>query len=176
MHREVMDWLGSVKDAHPELFSGVRVLECGAYNINGSARELFERCDYVGLDWRPGPGVDVVALVHSYQPAEPFDVVISTEMLEHDPYWVASVQRMAELLRPGGVLLLTWATPARAPHELATAPVGQYYLGLAPREVAEAVQSHFEALSYGLSRGDLDGWLVGWFAREHAPAWSDNRR
>ena len=62
---------------------------------------LFAAREYVGLDWRPGPGVDVVSLVHEYKPGRHFDTVISTEMLEHDPHWRESVQRMIELVKPG---------------------------------------------------------------------------
>lgn len=41
MHGEVLDWLGTVRAALPALFRGRRVLECGSYDVNGSARSLF---------------------------------------------------------------------------------------------------------------------------------------
>jgi len=160
MHSSVLDWLTGLKAEMPGLFRGRRVLECGSYDINGSARPLFEDCEYVGLDWRPGPGVDVVALVHGYAPDAPFDVALSTEMLEHDPYWAASVRRMCELLRPGGALLLTWASPSRPAHEVETAPVEGYYCGLHPLDVQDVVAPFFGAVRAGLARGGLDGWLL----------------
>jgi SAM-dependent methyltransferase len=160
MHSTVMNWLASIKASSPEMFHGWRVLECGSYDINGSARSLFEDCEYIGLDWRPGPGVDVVGLVHEYQPDAPFDVVVSTEMLEHDPYWSASLRRMAEALRPGGVMMLTWASPLRPEHETHTAPVAQHYQGLHPLDVRDVVAPYFQTVQAGLARGDLDGWLL----------------
>ena len=160
MHNTVMDWLADIKAQEPEIFRGWRVLECGSYDINGSARSLFEDCEYIGLDWRPGPGVDVVGLVHEYKPDAPFDVVVSTEMLEHDPYWSDSLRRMAEVLRPGGVMLLTWAAPLRPEHETHTAPVAQHYQGLPPLDVRDVVAPYFQTVQSGLARGDLDGWLL----------------
>jgi hypothetical protein len=71
-------------------FDGKRVLEVGSKFVNGSVRPLIERfCsprDYVGVDIEPGKYVDVVLpaekLVNCFGP-ESFDVVISTELLEH---------------------------------------------------------------------------------------------
>ena len=113
MHLEVKEWLGELQKQHPEAFACDSVLECGSYNVNGSVRGLFTAREYVGLDWRPGPGVDVVSLAHEYRPGRHFDTVISTEMLEHDPHWRESVQRMVELVKPGGWLIITCAAPGR---------------------------------------------------------------
>ena len=65
----------------------------------------------------------MVSLVHEYQPGRHFDTVISTEMLEHDPHWRESVQRMIELVkaervRLGRPLIITCAAPGRGEHEL----------------------------------------------------------
>lgn len=160
MHAAVMDWLARVKAQRPELFSGVRVLECGSYDINGSARPLFEDCEYVGLDWRPGPGVDVVSLVHTYRPDRPFDVVVSTEMLEHDPHWPGSLWSMTAALRPGGALLLSWATPARAVHEVDCAPRAGHYQGLHVAEVLAAIRPWYGGIEARTARGGLDAYLA----------------
>ena len=65
---------------------GKRVLEVGSLDINGSVRPLFENCNYTGIDLGEGRGVDVVAHVTDYHRLDDneFDVVISTETLEHD--------------------------------------------------------------------------------------------
>ena len=75
MHQEVRDWLGELRRQYLEAFVCDSVLECGSYNVNGSVRGLFAAREYVGLDWRPGPGVDVVSLVHEYKPGRQFDTV-----------------------------------------------------------------------------------------------------
>lgn len=106
-----------VKELFPEFFQGGRVLEIGSRNINGSARELFSKSRYVGLDCAPGPDVDVVCLAHEYH-AEPgsFDVVLSIEAFEHDPYAYSTISRMVQLLRPGGLFFATCASVGRPEH------------------------------------------------------------
>lgn len=73
----------------PSAVSGKKVLEIGALNVNGSSRAVVEQlrpAQYVGVDIVDGPGVDVVCsadqLIDKFGPLS-FDVVISTEMLEH---------------------------------------------------------------------------------------------
>lgn len=147
MHAEVMSFLDQVRRHHPDLFNADRVIEFGSYNINGSVRQLF-RPDavYTGVDWRTGPGVDVVSLAHSYSPVEglpPTELCISTEMLEHDPYWKDSVANMVQLLAVGGSVLLTCAAPGRPTHEVDCAPENAYYR---PVGAVELVQ-HLRELS-----------------------------
>lgn len=101
--------------------AGKRVLEAGAYDVNGSVRPHVESLGpavYLGTDMRPGPGVDVVCTAEDL-PAqfihadagtlyrERFEVVISTEMLEHAADWQAAMTGMIRVLKPGGVLVLT---------------------------------------------------------------------
>jgi SAM-dependent methyltransferase len=106
-----------VKERFPEFFHNSRVLEIGSRNINGSVREGFAACEYVGVDCHPGPAVDVVCLGHEY-PGEPesFDVVCSAETLEHDPHAARTIAHMLRLLRPGGLLFMTCAGTGRAEH------------------------------------------------------------
>lgn len=68
------------------------VLELGSLDVNGSARGLFwnrERFpSYIGLDMRPGRGVDIIAKSWDLPIKSPQSrVVVCTEMLEHDLFW-----------------------------------------------------------------------------------------
>jgi len=88
------------------------VLEVGSYNVNGSVRELFadrERFPtYLGIDIRPGPGVDMVDSAATLRRGpRSFGIIVSTEMLEHDPCFWVSVQAMHTLLSQNGYCLLT---------------------------------------------------------------------
>ena len=95
MHNSVMDFL----KAHlsTEEISGKRVAEIGSQDVNGTPRPVvipMKPSGYIGVDYAPGPGVDVVAnalaLTEKFGEAS-FDVVISTEMLEHHEDWRLNV-------------------------------------------------------------------------------------
>lgn len=117
MHDEVKKFIGNVKASHKDFFENSDVCELGSLNINGSPREFFINCKYIGVDYRVGPDVDYVGLTHELSSEKKYDVVISCEMLEHDKYYEQSIKKMVELLKPGGLLIITCAAPGRAPHE-----------------------------------------------------------
>ncbi len=95
-------------------FNGKRVLEVGSKFVNGSVRPLIERfCkprEYIGVDIEPGKYVDVVLpaerLVDYFGP-ESFDVVISTEVVEHVLDWRLVISNIKVVLRRGGFIYLT---------------------------------------------------------------------
>lgn len=149
MHREITDFLSQVRrNAKLGDQPRLRVVELGAYDMNGSPREVFGPVAraYVGVDHRPGPGVDVVSLAHAYAPAQPFDVAVCCQVLEHDPYWPLTVANMAWLLRDGGVAIVTCAGPGYDRHELDTSPgykpgaADAYYRNVSAAEVADALR------------------------------------
>lgn len=105
MHPSVALWTQAKVEQHA---LGGAVLEVGSYDVNGSVRAFFAGCDYIGVDMREGPGVDRVAEASALPfDAGTFDVVVSTEMLEHDAAFWLSLPEMARVLKPGGHLLLT---------------------------------------------------------------------
>lgn len=105
-----------VRHALSEWFVNSKVVDFGSLDINGSNGYLFKECDYTGVDLDIGRNVDEVMPTHEYKPDAPVDVVISTEMLEHDEHWELSLKNMVDILRPGGLLLFTCATTGRPEH------------------------------------------------------------
>lgn len=97
----------------PDDIRGSDVLEVGSRDVNGSVRPLVEQAgpaSYVGVDIEGGPGVDEICdaseLVQRFG-SERFDVVLSTELLEHVRDWRRAVSQMKDVLRPGGTLVIT---------------------------------------------------------------------
>ncbi len=98
-------WKDHLKRTFPQYFKGVMVLDVGSADINGSNKPLFENCEYIGLDIAPYKNVDVVSIAHRYNASDnSFDVVLSTNQLEHDIYWQKTLETMVKLLKPGGLM------------------------------------------------------------------------
>jgi cyclopropane fatty-acyl-phospholipid synthase-like methyltransferase len=115
-HQAQRLYIEKVKKMFPRKFHKKRVVDFGSLDINGSNREFFTDCDYTGVDISEGKNVDVVSKCHEFESEELFDTIITTEMLEHDMYWDKSVQKMFDLLKSGGLLIITCATTGRAEH------------------------------------------------------------
>lgn len=116
-----------------------RVVEIGSRNVNGSIRYLFPGATYIGVDALPGPGVDIVADGATWSAREPFDVVLCTETLEHARDPATLTRNLIALCRPGGVLIVTAATPDRQPHSaIDGGPLrdGEPYQGISPTDLA----------------------------------------
>lgn len=87
---------------------GKRVIEVGSLNVNGSLRPLIESLcpkKYVGVDIVEGPGVDMICdaenLVEKFGDSS-FDVVITTELLEHVRNWKKVVSNIKNICTSGG--------------------------------------------------------------------------
>lgn len=116
MHNEVKRFIKEVRKEFPHKFRLRNVLEVGSHNINGSPRKYFWFCDYTGVDLSKGKGVDIVGIFSALRIKQKYDVVVSTEMLEHDVFWASSLTKMYCKLKPGGLLILTCAGPDRIEH------------------------------------------------------------
>lgn len=115
MHTEQKEYCQCVLTKYPQFSDGVRVLDVGSLDINWNNRYLFRNLDYTGIDIGEWPNVDVVCDAKDFD-WDPYDVVISTEMLEHNKFAKESVQNMVRLLKSGGLLLITCAWPWRPEH------------------------------------------------------------
>jgi hypothetical protein len=116
-HVEQRQFCESVKNKYPDFFKNKKVLDIGSLDINGSNRDLFEDCNYIGLDVGEGRNVDVVSIGHLFQgPDEYFDTIISTEVFEHDMFYEETIKNVMRMLKPGGLFLFTCGAPGRPEH------------------------------------------------------------
>lgn len=138
MHQQAYDWVRFVTSrAVPPR----RVVELGGRDVNGSARPLFAAAEYVGVDVAPGPGADVVADAADWPgDGRPFDAAVCCEVLEHTPRGREVCANAARLLRPGGLFIVTAASPSRKPHSAVDGgPLrpGEWYRGVGEAELLD---------------------------------------
>lgn len=160
MHKQVVQFTKSVKQKHPHFFKRTNVLEVGSLNINGTVRRFFSTRRYLGIDITHGRDVDMVTPVHQLDSDKLFDVVISTEMLEHDCHWQQSLQAMFNLTRPGGLLLITCAGPNRPEH--GTIKSGPEYSPATTDYYRNLTVDDFRSI---LNPSDFDEYQVGHMQR-----------
>lgn len=100
------------------------ILDVGTGGVlhNGTVREICRLTGktYTGTDMQASEGVDVVInaenILAHFGP-EKFDVVISTEMLEHCEPWREAVFNMLSVLKLNGILVLTTRSKGFMFHE-----------------------------------------------------------
>lgn len=157
MHDEAYQFVASQMAGRP--IEGLAVLEFGSYNVNGSVRRIFRNpARYVGVDVRPGRDVDVVSRAADYDGQGAFDVVVSAETLEHDPDPQATLESAMRALKPGGLLILTMASPLRAPHGCDGGNVGpgEHYAGIGAVQLSQWLADWDGVeIAHIPSRGDL---------------------
>lgn len=116
-HPDQYKFVDLIKEHLSFFFEGTNVLEIGSLDINGSVRTIFAAKAYTGVDVAPGKGVDVVSEGQLLEyPTGVFDVAISCECLEHNPFWVETVSNMIRMTKPGGLVIISCATTGRAEH------------------------------------------------------------
>ena len=101
------------KNLAKEEIKGKRVIEVGSYDVNGSLRPIIESwqpAEYIGVDIERGPGVDIICnaedIVEKFG-KESFDIVISTELLEHVRDWRKVISNIKHICKPNGIILIT---------------------------------------------------------------------
>jgi len=89
------------------------ILEIGSYQVEGqervaNLRSLFPGREYLGVDMRPGPGVDRVADVEALPlPDASIGTVITFNTFEHVRRFWRGFDEIHRVLRPDGVLIVS---------------------------------------------------------------------
>ncbi len=87
------------------------ILEIGSYQVSGQEgldlRSLFPGREYVGLDVRPGPGVDMVGDVEKLPQLDgSVGTVLALCTFEHVRHFWKGFEEVRRVLRPGGAFLV----------------------------------------------------------------------
>lgn len=142
-------------------------LDIGGRDVNGTARAHLPGARWHGLDAVPGPGVDIVADARTWEPDALYDVVLSTELLEHVDRWAEVIPTMYWALDPAGpgLVLITAASTGRAPHGASgewEPPPGEHYGNVDPGELRAHLGAWFETVhvEYNPHPGDVYAWAT----------------
>jgi len=119
MHDEARNFLEFVASQTKRHFTqGKVVLDVGSGDVNGTNEYLFDMsCTYHGNDVMPGRNVTLMyktAELPFYEPT--FDTIVSSECFQHDLEYKESLQKIIQILRPGGLLAFTCASGGRPEH------------------------------------------------------------
>jgi len=138
MHNEAFAFVKQFATKEP-----ITVIEIGSRNINGSARMLFPKARWTGLDLYSGPDVDWVGNALDYHPYDAVDIVLCLEVLEHSEEWYELTANAAAWLKPLGKLIITCAGPGRSEHshhDGCQLRPGEYYGNVAAAELRAAIE------------------------------------
>lgn len=89
------------------------IWDIGAYQVPGqedlvNLRDTFAGRDFVGVDMRQGPGVDLVENVERITaPNESVGTILCLNTLEHVCNIISAGRQMYRVIKPGGVLVLS---------------------------------------------------------------------
>lgn len=176
-HAEQINFCKYVKEKLPEYFTNKSILDIGSLDVNGNNRYLFNNCEYFGIDIGNGNNVDFVSLGHEFKSDKKYDVVISTECFEHDPYYDKTIKNaINNLLINGGLFLFTCATTGREVHGTISnhpycSPLSitknqfqNYYKNLTEDDIRNVIDINNEFISYefdvNLNICDLYFWGI----------------
>lgn len=168
MHRQANEFIEKVKKLHPSYFESQEVLDVGSRDINGNNRKYFSGGRYTGVDIQDGKNVDLVCLAHELDfPDESYNVVISTEVFEHDIHYGKTINNMYRLLKTGGLFVMTCAFTGRQPHGVtASAPkdspyTNDYYKNLTMDDIWNTTDIAKLDLTYEINHHHKDLYIFG---------------
>lgn len=89
-----------------------KILDIGSRNVNGTLKHYIVKggCEYIGIDIENGNDVDIICdaenIIERFG-KESFDIVISTETLEHIKNWKKVISNIKNVCKPNGIILIT---------------------------------------------------------------------
>jgi len=114
-HPEQRIFFDFAKSLFPEYFKDTSIIEIGSLNINGTVRDFYENCKYLGVDVGEGKDVDLVCPGEKLDFADnTFSVAVSAECFEHNPFWLETFKNMHRMASK--FVIFTCASDGRPEH------------------------------------------------------------
>ncbi len=163
MHLNNRKWLEDCKNNYPKNFSNCSVLEIGSQNVNGTIRDYFENCDYVGVDREAGDGVDIVCDARETRFDRQFDTVMIISVFEHDLNWKDTFKHNLQWLKKDGLCFICFGAEGNLPHMDIWAIVPhQEFLDECKKLGLTVVDAFFEEDRYGAGDSGVYNLIVKW--------------
>ena len=112
MHATAEKGMQEMMNAHVPQGDGQACIDIGSYNVNGSLRPMVEAhgYEYIGVDIREGPGVDLVMddpyhLPFTLAEAE-YNLIVSCSCFEHCVNPWRLMRDVVQVMAPGALLIL----------------------------------------------------------------------
>lgn len=186
-HPQQENFVRRVKASKPSFFNDKKVIDFGSLDINGNNRMHFSGGSYLGVDIGAGNNVDVICKASKFKSDEEFNVVISTEMLEHDAEYVASLRNMYAVCKDGGLIVLTAAGEGRPEHGTMRSDGGysspfttDYYKNITEKELREAwdIENLFSewGIEHNIDPNDIYFWGIKKVKLEETPIISEPKK
>lgn len=174
MHPTAMNNCKLFFDTYAEFFikeKSTKVVEIGSQDINGSLRSVCpSEFEYIGVDFQPGKGVDLI-LDDPYSlpfKDESVDIVLSSSCFEHsEMFWVVFLEIM-RVLKPTGIFYLN--SPSNGAFHRFPVDCWRFYPDSGSALISWAKKNNVNAVlleSY-ISNQILDQWndFVGVFLKD----------
>ena len=168
-HAQQLSFLNEIIASLPKDKS-LKVLDLGSLDINGGIRSFIPPSwTYIGVDLEIGPNVDIACPAQLLDlKSEQFDICISSELFEHNPYWKETFAQMCRLVKEGGIVAFTCAGVGRMEHGTSRSDGGfsspftvsrgdEYYANVGRKAAEKAVAlkywfSHYSFFDQTLSK------------------------
>jgi SAM-dependent methyltransferase len=103
------------------------IIDFGSLNVNGSLKYIFNKHKYIGIDFSPGPNVDVVCKNEKVPFGnDSFDVAVSSSCFEHDDFFWLTFLEMCRLVKSGGYIYIS--SPSNGPYRAHPTDNWRFYL------------------------------------------------
>ena len=167
-HQSQIEFCTSIKNRFQQYFNNCSVLDIGSMDINGNNRYLFDNYTYLGVDLGEGKNVDIIADKGAHTLSlNPFDIVISTECLEHDKHYVKTLIKMIDWSKR--FMLFTCATTGRQEHgttrtRSASSPyTNDYYKNLTQKDIEQYIDfsKYFKRYGFEVNKDSSDLYFWG---------------
>ncbi|GGF84562.1 methyltransferase domain-containing protein [Alteromonas lipolytica] len=173
MHWQAYTFVTAVKDAFPNYFSFSNVVEFGSAIVNYSVRNIFDNSErYYGLDLAEHHGVDIIYNGADIFLGKEYDVAISCECFEHNPFYEKTFDNMLAHVKPGGLVIFTCASTGRPEHGISlhnpeqspgTSTIGmEYYKNLTENDFDKRLlDSSFREYRFFYNDDSHDLYFIG---------------